>query len=474
MKRIVLCNLFVLFCVGLFAVKPSVRAAVFKSDNNYIISAEGVGKGGTKAIKVTGTGKQLEGAVIQAQMNAVHACIFKGISGNYISDKTPAIYPASEPSSEHQSYFDDFFSPGGKYLSYLIDYSAIKPRANEVNDLGHGYIEVTMRFSVDYARLQKDLIANGIIKGAKIVKAGTAQPKIMVFPSAKWCIDNYYVNSKGDPDYEKAITDSHLRDLIITFEDYLTEHGYDVVKLQPAIDQYRRRQAIRSAEKYGNEISLAMQDRILEICHPDIRVDFAYDLRKDAAYGAQYVHFTIEAFDTYTKKPIYQKALQGSAVKGTSQLTNQMLEAIYSVQDPFFARLTNHFDEMKREGREIIIELERFESCQVKFTKTYEGDRLSDIITDIIEATVVEGQSFDKTLSSADAMKFEQVRIPLFIEKKNRKTGEMTLRAQYAFDYGQRLADEISDITSVPCRVTLYGMGHVVITLGQDASDGDY
>ena len=68
-------------------------------------------------------------------------------------------------------------------------------------------------------------------------------------------------------------------------------------------------------------------------------------------------------------------------------------------------------------------------------------------------------------------MKFSQVRIPLFKEKTNRRTGKVVKSAQYAKDFGEGLAAYITEITEEPCRVEARGVGKVFITLGLDATE---
>lgn len=79
MKKFLFMTAVALCAVSAFAVKPSTRAAIFTNPQNYEATVIAVGTMGTKYFRVSGYGKKVDGAVFQAQMNAVHACIFKGV-----------------------------------------------------------------------------------------------------------------------------------------------------------------------------------------------------------------------------------------------------------------------------------------------------------------------------------------------------------------------------------------------------------
>ena len=80
MKKILLMTLvLVLTCVSAWdtnAGKP--RRLSFKSWDNYEINIQKVGTDGTKFVKVWGFGKKMDDAIMNAKMNAVHACLFRG------------------------------------------------------------------------------------------------------------------------------------------------------------------------------------------------------------------------------------------------------------------------------------------------------------------------------------------------------------------------------------------------------------
>ena len=79
------------------------RAEIFANPQNYDAHVIAVGTTGTKYFFVTGTGKKVDGAIIRAQINAIHACIFKTIPGTAGAESIPSLYGLPEPKPEDEA-----------------------------------------------------------------------------------------------------------------------------------------------------------------------------------------------------------------------------------------------------------------------------------------------------------------------------------------------------------------------------------
>ena len=469
MKKVLLFTLlFALLSLEGFAQKGK-RAAVFTNDNNYDAQVIGVGTTGTKFIYVTGTGKKLEGAMFQAQQNAVHACIFKNIPGNSNAESVPPIYDSPEPKAEDVAFFDNFFAPEGIYHSFIANRSTLKPENKDVVNLGKGYYQVKLKIQISYDELKKYLVEKGIVKALAADLSGVAKPKMIIFPSDDWCRKAGFTDSNGAVDYDKALSDDNLRDMIAAFEGFMSKAGYDINNLRQELDDYKTSQAYDLAEEYGNEKAASMKDLLASAVRADMRIEFDYRLKNEA--GKQFVEFNIGVYDASTNKSLFSNVARGTAVSGSAQMVNQLKEAIQNIQDHFLTQINDKFAVMAKEGREIIVICDRFESSSITYNSTFDGDKLSLIISDYIESEVVEGTGFSTDQASANKLKFSQVRIPLFKEKTNRRTGKVVKSAQYAKDFGEGLAAYITEITDEPCRVEARGVGKVFITLGLDVTE---
>ena len=469
MKKVLLFTLlFALLSLEGFAQKGK-RAAVFTNDNNYDAQVIGVGTTGTKFIYVTGTGKKLEGAMFQAQQNAVHACIFKNIPGNSNAESVPPIYDSPEPKAEDVAFFDNFFAPEGIYHSFIANRSTLKPENKDVVSLGKGYYQVKLKIQISYDELKKYLVEKGIVKALAADLSGVAKPKMIIFPSDDWCRKAGFTDSNGAVDYDKALSDDNLRDMIAAFEGFMSKAGYDINNLRQELTDYKTTQAYDLAEVYGNEKAASMKDLLASAVRADMRIEFDYRLKNEA--GKQFVEFNIGVYDASTNKSLFSNVARGTAVSGSAQMVNQLKEAIQNIQDHFLTQINDKFAVMAKEGREIIVICDRFESSSITYNSSFDGDKLSLIISDYIESEVVEGTGFSTDQASANKLKFSQVRIPLFKEKTNRRTGKVVKSAQYAKDFGEGLAAYITEITDAQCRVEARGVGKVFITLGLDVTE---
>ncbi len=139
------------------------RKTHYSSNYNYEVQIMGVGQDGTKVMKVWGYGKRVEDAIIEAKMNAVASVIFKGIPGGHGAAATPAILRDPNASEKHADYFDDFFSPGGKYLKFLALTTDGMPSGQDRLKIKDGF-KVAIYAQVMYDALRKQLEADGIAR----------------------------------------------------------------------------------------------------------------------------------------------------------------------------------------------------------------------------------------------------------------------------------------------------------------------
>ncbi len=139
------------------------KKAHYSSDYNYDVQIMGVGQDGTKVMKVSGHGKKVEDAVIEAKMNAVASVIFKGIPGGYGAAATPAILKDPNAGEKHADYFENFFSPGGKYLQFITMTTDGMPSGQDRIKMDKGF-KVFIYAQVMYDALRKQLENDGIAR----------------------------------------------------------------------------------------------------------------------------------------------------------------------------------------------------------------------------------------------------------------------------------------------------------------------
>ncbi len=129
-------------------------------DANYEVECLGTGTQGSQLLKVWGYGKTPEEAVIQAKRNAVHAVIFKGITAGKGCMRSPLLTETGIEEA-HADYFNAFFAPAGKYLSFVsISGEGVQDRIK----VDKKTYKVAINVSVMHTALRQELEAAGIAK----------------------------------------------------------------------------------------------------------------------------------------------------------------------------------------------------------------------------------------------------------------------------------------------------------------------
>ncbi|HCS86982.1 MAG TPA: hypothetical protein DIW30_00640, partial [Bacteroidales bacterium] len=126
--------------------------------------------------------------------------------------------------------------------------------------------------------LKQYLIDQGKIKAFAEDLKGTAKPKMIIFPSDRWCKDAGYVDANGNVDYYKALNDRDLVDLVTTFEGFMSRQGYEINNLGPELNNYGTNRAMDAAEEYGNEKAATMKDLLGAAVKADMRIEFDYSV----------------------------------------------------------------------------------------------------------------------------------------------------------------------------------------------------
>lgn len=144
------------------------RRKSFKSWDNYEIVTEKVGTAGTKFVKVWGFGKNVDAAVMQAKKNAVHACLFRGLPASSSAMATPPICPSPGSFENNLEFFEEFFAPGGAYLSYVNVTTDGMPAGQDRLKVKKGWkvgVYVQVMYDNLKARMQSEGLAKSLSSG---------------------------------------------------------------------------------------------------------------------------------------------------------------------------------------------------------------------------------------------------------------------------------------------------------------------
>lgn len=139
------------------------RMKRFTSTNSYEVQCIGVGKDGTKSIKVWSYGKSVKKALYKIKKDAVAAAIFRGIPAGGGAAMTPPIMTSSNARDEYSKFFKKFFKSGGSYLNFVNVSDERKPIGSNRIKMKGGY-KVGMLVSINFDHLRKYLEEKGIAK----------------------------------------------------------------------------------------------------------------------------------------------------------------------------------------------------------------------------------------------------------------------------------------------------------------------
>ncbi|MEL0244041.1 MAG: hypothetical protein VW955_06360, partial [Gammaproteobacteria bacterium] len=146
--------------------KKEVRTAEERTKNwEYeSICAESGGTESSYLVQVTSYVPDLKLALAQAKRNAIHAVMFKGISGNNLgcTTKDPLVSDSSYDSNF--TYFQDFFYNSSQYNKYATAPSGSAESSETYKVKGKKNFRVTFIISINVDELRKKLEFDKIIQ----------------------------------------------------------------------------------------------------------------------------------------------------------------------------------------------------------------------------------------------------------------------------------------------------------------------
>lgn len=317
------------------------------------------------------------------------------------------------------------------------------------------------------------LLFTGLVMISLLGYSQAKKPTLMVVPSDNFCLEHGYM-SKMDvqgaqreyPDYRAALQrDDQLRLVITKMGGIMADRGFPLKDLEQVLKSLENRSAERmmlTSRTSGAAIYETPIDQLKRVANADIILDLDYNIKRQGPQ--QYITFNLKALDSYTNK---QVAGAAGAGKPSSAASADLLleEAVLSHMDKFNARLMDHFQEMFDKGREVSITVMMWDNAMFDFYEefTYDGitDELGFLLEDWLAENTVEGR-FTTITATATQMKFDQVRIPLYFERRGQQRAMDTRR--YVNNLRQFLSDEPFNIES---RIYQRGLGEAWLILGE-------
>jgi hypothetical protein len=309
---------------------------------------------------------------------------------------------------------------------------------------------------------------------AALLTLGQAKkPIIMVVPSDIFCVSHGFtmtVNANGKdevlPDYKKAMQGSEeLRMVVIKMGAIMTERGFPLKDLEQtlkSIDTQSAEIAMLSSKSSGAAIRETPIDVLKRTAKADVIMDIDFNVKRQGPNN--YITFSLKGLDAYTNKQVAAAAGTG---KPSSAATADLLleEAVLSHMDAFNGQLTNFFNDMFTNGREITLSLRVWDNAGVDFEQDFDvkgtNDQLSFHIENWFTENTVQGR-FSTIDATATMMRFEQVRIPMMFSLNGREVAMDTRR--YISNLSKYLAGPPFNLDN---KIYQRGLGEAWLIIGE-------
>ncbi|MDR0414533.1 MAG: DUF6175 family protein [Prevotellaceae bacterium] len=321
--------------------------------------------------------------------------------------------------------------------------------------------------------MRKIILSIAAVSLSLATLAQAKKPTIMVVPSDVYCISNGYSQQfvangveQTLPDYKKMVqSDRNMRLAITKLASIMADRGFPLKDLEQELKNLEQEAAEVAAMqgKEGGEIVESPIDKLKRTAKADIILDLDFNIQKKGPQN--YVNFNLKGLDAYTAKQIAGAA--GSGSPSTSAAPELLLEeAVISYIDEFNGRLQTFFDDMFKNGREVKLQLKRFNSATFDFEEEFDYDgetrEFGDVVDAWLEKNCVQGR-FNRTDGSSNMLKYEQVRIPMFKESSSGR--------QTAID-ARIFANDLRSVLRKPpfnvdCKVYQRGLGEAWIVVGE-------
>jgi hypothetical protein len=132
---------------------------------NYHYQTECIDNGfdGIATIVSYGSGMNGKEAANQAIKNGIYDLLFSGARSNRIECNIKPIIPEVNAKDKYESYFNDFFKVGGKYLDFVKHGTSAKKITNNINRNSAARILYKTTFHLNISELKRELIEDQIL-----------------------------------------------------------------------------------------------------------------------------------------------------------------------------------------------------------------------------------------------------------------------------------------------------------------------
>lgn len=309
------------------------------------------------------------------------------------------------------------------------------------------------------------IIVLGLFVSTNTFFAQAKKPTLMILPSDNWCTQRYFMtefDNQGTkqkvPNYKQAFQeDTEIGQVISKIGALMIERGFPLKDAEQELKTIELRNAednMTSSKTNSSSISESPLDILKKRAKADIIIQIWWKVNQ--VNDKKSISFILEAFDTYTSKRIASST--GSSKPSSEIIPIQLEKTILSNIKPFTNQLQSHFDDMFKNGREIVLTIKLWDNWESDLETEFNGEELTDIIDDWMAKNTISGR-YNISDASENTIKFEQVRIPMYDDKE---------RAIDARGFAKELRKFLkADPYLIESKLMTRGLGEAIIVLGE-------
>ena len=315
-------------------------------------------------------------------------------------------------------------------------------------------------------KIQLVIMAITIFCSASILFAQQKKPTLMILPSDNWCEQRYFMtvfDNQGTkqkvPNYKQVFQeDTEIGQVISKIGSLMIDRGFplkDVEQELKAIEARNSEDNMTVSTSTGSSISESPLDKLKNKAKADILIQIWWKVNKTDQ--GKSVSFILEAFDAYTSKRIASSTGNG-APNNTDILPVLLQNAILAHIDEFTDQLQSHFEDMAKNGREVILTVKRWNNWNKNLETEINGDEITEHINKWMQQNTVNGK-FNMSDATENIIRFEQVRIPLFDANNNALDARQFAKGLQKLLKAQPFGFEVKLMTR--------GLGEAILVLGE-------
>lgn len=291
------------------------------------------------------------------------------------------------------------------------------------------------------------------------------KPTLMILPSDNWCNQRYFMETFDDqgtkkkaPNYKQAFQeDTELAQVIAKIGELMIKKGYELKDVEQSLknlDLTNAEESVTRSSTSNSQITETPLDKLKKRVKADIVIQLWWEVNN--VNNGHVVRYTLDAFDSYTNKRIASST--GNSESSTDFVPDLILDAVKSNMNLFLSQIQNHFDNMKKNGREIIVKVQTWDNVNINLETEFENKELSDYIIQWMKNNTFKG-SFNTTDATSSFILFEQVKIPLYNENQ-----EPLDAREFVNNLRKYLNSSSLNITS---KLLTRGLGEAILVLGE-------